>query len=380
MDVSPIALKALHSATRYTRVLRTAALRDRPIYAHWGITHRCDITCRMCGIWKHGNEDEELSLAQVARLADVLSELGVIQVSIGGGEPFCRQDLPEVIRILQRRGLNVRVLTNALNLTEADIDRAVDAGLQAVSVSLDTLDKAQFDWICCHEGAWEKVVTNLVRFSEKLPRRGNILSINCVVSRETMEATPELVEFAAKLGYYVSLIPVELAEDPHENDNKFITYQPRMRLSDAEIAKVDEVYDRLIAMKAEGAPILVTTPYLEASRRYFKTGEFPMPCDAGRLYFSIDPGGELTICHRKQVDDHRSILDADIVDYFHSDRYQGAARAVADACDGCVRPCWIDTGYMFKTARGFVETSMMQLRVQQERSTIPIAEALACGR
>lgn len=378
MAASNTVQRVIQSATKYTRVLRTAALKDRPVYAHWGITHRCDITCRMCGIWKHGNEDEELTLAEVATLANVLRDLGVIQVSIGGGEPFCRQDLPEVIHILQSRGLNVRVLTNALNLTDVEIDRAVDAGLQAVSVSLDTLDKGQFDWICCVDGAWEKVVRNLVRFSEKLPKRGTILSINCVVSKETMQYTPELVNFAEKLGYFVSLIPVELAEDAHDNDNKFITYQPKMRLSAEEVAKVDGVYDTLLKMKAEGKPILVTSPYLESSRAYFKTGRFPLPCDAGRLYFSINPSGDLTICHRGES--HKSILDADIVDFFHSDTYQNQAKAEADACEGCVRPCWIDTGYMFKTARGFVETSMMNLRIQRERTCISVEEALSYGR
>ena len=29
-----------------------------PVYAHFGITHRCNLTCKMCGIWR-GTEDEE---------------------------------------------------------------------------------------------------------------------------------------------------------------------------------------------------------------------------------------------------------------------------------------------------------------------------------
>ena len=62
------------TARNYARIAKAAVTRSVPVYAHWGITHRCDITCRMCGIWKHGNEDEELSLAEVSRLADVLRD------------------------------------------------------------------------------------------------------------------------------------------------------------------------------------------------------------------------------------------------------------------------------------------------------------------
>ena len=40
--------------------------------------------------------------------------------------------------------------------------------------------------------------------------------------------------------------------------------------------RVDAAYDQLIAMKADGYPILNSSPYLEASRSYLKSGRFPL--------------------------------------------------------------------------------------------------------
>ncbi|MFM7200098.1 MAG: radical SAM protein [Myxococcota bacterium] len=366
------------SARRYGRLARGALLHDQPVYAHFGITHRCDITCRMCGIWKYGNEDEELGLPQIARMADVLQELGVAQLAIGGGEPFTRRDLAEVVALFKSRNLSVRVVTNAMNVDEKRIREVADAGLDAVSISLDSLNKQRFGWICMDPDAWEKVVTNMVRFGEALAGRGSPLVMNTVVSKANLLELPELVQFADQLGFFISLIPVELAEDPRDRSNKFITHQPKLELSQEELAQLDEIYDRVIQLKAGGAPILSTTAYLMASRRYFKTGAFPLPCDAGRLYFSVNPAGMMTICHRGQ--DKKSMLDADVVSYFRSELYQQEAHAEASACEGCVRPCWIDTSFMFKTMQGFFEGLELTLQARQPRARMSLVQALACGQ
>ena len=53
----------------YTQIARAAWDRSVPIYAHFGVTHRCNLTCKMCGIWRYGNADEELSIPEVALVA-----------------------------------------------------------------------------------------------------------------------------------------------------------------------------------------------------------------------------------------------------------------------------------------------------------------------
>ena len=37
------------------RIGRAFVTRNVPVYAHYGITHVCDLTCKMCGIWRYGN-------------------------------------------------------------------------------------------------------------------------------------------------------------------------------------------------------------------------------------------------------------------------------------------------------------------------------------
>ena len=56
----------------------------------------------MCNIKKSGDETQELAVSQIDRLFDILRSLGVVYVSIGGGEPLLRKDLAEVLSKIGR--------------------------------------------------------------------------------------------------------------------------------------------------------------------------------------------------------------------------------------------------------------------------------------
>ena len=352
----------------YARIAGAFLTRRVPVYAHFGITHRCNLTCKMCGIWRYGNKKEELSLEQIGQMAERMARLGVVQVSIGGGEPFSSEILEGAAGAFVDAGLNVRVLTNGVGVPEARIRRCVERGVKNFSISLDSLFPARFDYICEKEGSWEQAVRTMTLIGRLLQGKGGLPTINCVVSNLNLEKLPDMVRFGEAIGFHVSFLPVELLADEKAGarnwEARFIRYRPEMGLNtgdDAEAvrARVDRAYDALIRMKKEGAPILNSTPYLEASRTYLKTGRFPSEgCDAGRLYFSIAPSGQFTICHRTQQQ-HLHFLDPKFEEYFESAQYEHQRRLEAAGCEGCMRACWIDTSFMFRTMEGFFETAKM---------------------
>ena len=100
----------------YARIAQAALGADVPVYAHFGVTHRCNLTCKMCGIWRYGNAKEELSIPEVEQVAQKMKRMGVAQVSLGGGEPFARDDIEDVIGCFLKADLNVRVLTNGIGI------------------------------------------------------------------------------------------------------------------------------------------------------------------------------------------------------------------------------------------------------------------------
>ena len=208
------------------------------------------------------------------------------------------------------------------------------------------------------------------------------------MSNLNLEELPDMVRFAREIGFAISFLPVELLAQQKDGvrnwEARFIRYRPEMGVYHADTpdevkARVDHAYDQLVRMKAEGWPILNSTPYLEASRQYLKTGRFPAEgCDAGRLYFSIAPNGQFTICHRT-VHQHKSFLDPDFEEYFASVEYERKRLQEAGTCEGCMRACWIDTSSMFRTVRGFFETTRLTL-APRRHTPIDYAGARAWAR
>lgn len=302
------------------------------MYAHFGITHRCNLECKMCGIERHTEESEELSLEQIEKVFNNLKRLGVVYVSIGGGEPFLRKDLALVVKLLIKKGFMVRLLTNGTLADVESIKNLALTGLREVSISLDTLDPDKFAHICNSKNIFGRVMKNLELFSNILPKDNKLILINTVVSPLNIKELPELAEFAKRSGFYISFIPIESRG------------LPDLAFKHSDHERIDDSYDYLIRMKKKGkGPIFNSSIFLEKSRQYLKSGKCDWQCDAGKLYFSLNPKGELSICHK--FNESVSLLKADIKDV---SLLKNTREDLIKTCPGCMRPCWAEISFLFK--------------------------------
>ena len=322
--------------TNIYKFLSALVFRNRPIYAHYGITHRCNLRCRMCSIYQDAGQHNELSVEQIEHIFTILRSLGLIYVSIGGGEPLLRDDLSVIIRSLREKGLMVRLLTNGILADKGIIKELVSAGLRDVSISLDTLDPAKQDDIYNRNDSWDDIKKALDLFAEMLPRRKRIL-INTVVSPFNILELPALSQFAEKMGCHISFIPIESS-----SDSRFI-------FTDEDCQNIDKTYGALIEAKKKGrGNIFNSVRFLGNSRQYLKSQKRNWACDAGNLYLSINPGGEFSICHKYKPE--MSINDSNFKEYFLSGEFRNKRSDLIHHCDGCLRPCWAETSFLLNDA------------------------------
>lgn len=131
---------------------RGRALRDLRI----SVTDRCNFRCTYCMPKEiFGRDyvflprDQVLTFEEIERVARVFVGLGVQKLRITGGEPLVRRDLPDLIAMLAaiRRPdgepVDLTLTTNGSAL-RALAGSLAAAGLQRVTVSLDSLDDAVF--------------------------------------------------------------------------------------------------------------------------------------------------------------------------------------------------------------------------------------------
>jgi cyclic pyranopterin phosphate synthase len=115
------------------------------------VTDRCNFRCTYCMPKEIFTRDFEflgrdllLSFEEIERLVRLSKELGVRKVRITGGEPLLRRDLEHLIASLKALDdLELTMTTNgALLARKAQVLK--DAGLDRISVSLDSLDDTVF--------------------------------------------------------------------------------------------------------------------------------------------------------------------------------------------------------------------------------------------
>jgi cyclic pyranopterin phosphate synthase len=115
------------------------------------VTDRCNFRCVYCmprEVFGRGyrfmDRKELLSFEEIERLARAFVAHGVEKIRITGGEPLLRRDLEVLIeRLAALGGLDVALTTNGALLPQK-AEALVAAGLQRVTVSLDSLDDETF--------------------------------------------------------------------------------------------------------------------------------------------------------------------------------------------------------------------------------------------
>ena len=361
------------TARNVFRLTNALLTRRQPVYVIYEVTNRCNLRCRMCSVWRRANPAEELDLAKVERLAQRLEELGVVVVSISGGEPLMREDLPEVVRIFKRRGIITRLLTNAVGADETIVKALVDAGLDSVSISLNTLFPEEEAFICRSKiDLWPRVIEGMTTFSRLLNKPGSLLAMSVCVSSINVDELPLLEEFAAFLGFKANFMPTELAPN-RESNLRFADYAPDIDLSGDQRLALIKSMDILLKRRKNGS-ILNSTRFLKSMRRFILQPGFAVPCDAGRLYFVVDPAGRYSICHEFEPSD--SVLSPGFVTRFTSKRAQQHAAQLRNACRGCLHPCWIEVTNTFSSLGPFLQTAAHYLSNYRRTKPVELDEAL----
>jgi cyclic pyranopterin phosphate synthase len=120
-------------------------------YFRISITDVCNFKCGYClpnGYQKPENKKTFLTLEEIKRIGKALSELGVCKIRLTGGEPTVRKDFIEIIENLKSLpGINKVVFTtNGYNLKNI-AKSVVDAKVNGINVSIDSLDREKFKFI-----------------------------------------------------------------------------------------------------------------------------------------------------------------------------------------------------------------------------------------
>jgi radical SAM protein with 4Fe4S-binding SPASM domain len=135
----PSAAPAPYYASRSSidDAIARGAARGTPLFAHVYVENRCNLKCAHCYESEDSHPHEaHLSLDDYARIFDELAALGVLIVTLSGGEPFLRRDFLDIVELARKKRFAVRIYTSGTLLTPEKCDRLRDLKVQEVHISV----------------------------------------------------------------------------------------------------------------------------------------------------------------------------------------------------------------------------------------------------
>jgi PqqA peptide cyclase len=160
------------------------------------LTYRCPLRCAYCSNpVRLGAAGVELDTPTWARVFAEAEALGVMQVTLTGGEPLLRHDLEALIAASRERDLYTTLITSGLPLDRERLERLRDAGLDGMQLSFQDTDPAAAARIAGVDALAHK--TEVAGWARAL---GIPLTVNVVLHRQNLPRLPEFIALAASWG------------------------------------------------------------------------------------------------------------------------------------------------------------------------------------
>lgn len=110
-----------------------------PLKISMNLTKKCNLKCIQCFSDSGELKEKELTTEEIYKIFDNMYENGTFYICLGGGEPFTRKDLFEILEYGKRKGLAISIVTNGLLLTKEILEKLNDLDVDYLWVSFEGL-------------------------------------------------------------------------------------------------------------------------------------------------------------------------------------------------------------------------------------------------
>ena len=179
----------------------------------WELTRNCNLNCIHCRAKATlGPHQGELTTEECKKIIDDIFSFASPIVILTGGEPLMRDDLFEIIRYGNEKGLRLVIAVNGTLLDKEKALKLKELGIKRVSMSVDGKDRHSHDSFRGVRGSFDAVVNA----AEILNNIGLPFQINTTVTRLNVDDLGEIYEFVKAIGavawHVFLLVPVGRGE------------------------------------------------------------------------------------------------------------------------------------------------------------------------
>jgi len=246
------------------------------------VTYRCNSRCTMCDIWKlNPAPGSELGPEAYRWLP---SSLRTINVS--GGEPFLRDDLPDVVRVMRETCPRARIVVSTNGLRPRRITETVaELGDVAIRISVDAVGE-KHDEMRGTRGAFDRAMETVRRLQEL---GVSDIGLGATSTEMNVGDVTEVRELARERGIRF------VATAAHSSPIFFGSHDEERPHSEGAVREVASLMRERLASRN---PVdWAKAYYMRGLIDYIQRKPRRLPCRAGIDFFFLDPEGNVYPCN-----------------------------------------------------------------------------------
>jgi len=256
-----------------------------PLVVSWNLTRKCNLKCPHCYINATTQElKNELTTEESKNLIDQICEVSRPLLILSGGEPLLHPDVYELVRYGASKGLKMGLGSNGSLIDATAAKRLKNAGIETVSISLDSHIPEQHDEFRGVRGSWEKAVGAI----KALQENGVLVQVNTTLTQQNYDQIDDIMSLAENLGvenfHLFFLVPtgrgVKMA------DISPAKYENMIKTTFAKVAK------HKLNVRPSCAPQFMRI----AKDMGLDMSRWIRGCLAGLYYCRVYPNGDITPC------------------------------------------------------------------------------------
>lgn len=281
------------------------------------VTSRCPLSCKHCFYNAELNKPiKELTLQEIEKIANNLPYLEYLQLS--GGEPFIRDDIPQIAEIFFKRGLKKLIIPTNGFLGERVIEQAKKmkkAGYNfSITLSIDGF-RDLHNFIRGRD-CFDKAMDTFKKLKELGVETGFIVSLSKINYKDYLD----LIRF--------------LKTKTNSIDPVLVRAKPDIMLSAEEFEKIRPELEKLVYSHL--------TPFYRQRKKLLndiycsviRGNPVPYKCLAGKTIAVLEPDGQVRSCEifRKL---------GNVRDYNYNINKILKLDKIPRRCKDCIHPCFI---------------------------------------
>ncbi|MBA7489507.1 Antilisterial bacteriocin subtilosin biosynthesis protein AlbA [subsurface metagenome] len=243
-----------------------------------GVTYRCNARCQICNTWKFPTKkEEEIKVKDLEKLPRMRF------TNITGGEPFLREDIEDIVKVIKKKSKRIVISTNGF-FTKKIIDLAKKNRDIGMRISIEGLSKANDELRGIKDG-FDRGLRTLI----ELKHMGiKDIGFGITVSDKNAKDLLALYKLACAMTVEFATATVHNSYYFHKMDNEIINKD----IVAGEFRKLVEEF-----LKTKRVKNWYRAYFNYGVINYIYGGKRFLPCEMGTELFYMDPLGEIRPCN-----------------------------------------------------------------------------------